>query len=335
MESLPDNIFIVLDSLGLQKSSAKWKLAEHGRFITLEVKWTSSSSSSSAGSIRPPKPVVNHHQPSVEPSQRKSADEPEQAKNRSRRRGKGASAKRKSRERLLDYQRKWQDHCQSMGGKAAGARSENPVTPTPAQEPAPTVQVECGRSHVTQVEEQVVTGDNLDSLSERVATRPLTYSQAVQYTPPQLLSQATQYTPSPTTSRISQGTQMSPIIPLGIDVGRPASPMVSSPGSAGYHNDSESDSKLKIYIETSPPIKRHIPLSNPTSCTLEVFFSTPVEFVLADISTLLGLQEIEHQLVLLDFWDGQHWTLHRDSTMDEVVHQSGNTTFTLDITPDH
>jgi hypothetical protein len=68
---------------------------------------------------------------------------------------------------------------------------------------------------------------------------------------------------------------------------------------------------------------------------LDVLPFDPVDFVLAEVASYLGLQDVEYQLVLVDFSDGQQWVLNRDTTMDEVVHRTGSTTFLIDFEPDH
>ena len=68
----------------------------------------------------------------------------------------------------------------------------------------------------------------------------------------------------------------------------------------------------------------------PDPCALYAHEQDSVDDVIMQVSTVMGINP-RFKLVLVDHWDGRDWTLPRDLSIREAVHQSGNTTFTCDI----
>ena len=346
MEFLPMTGIKALSVLSLQDMKTTWRICQDGEKVTFEVRWSPA-----------PEPISSHAA-NRKPRQSTNDRRPKQRTERKNQPQRDSSAKRRSRQRLLEYQ------IQQLGD---GQNAEDQASGQGAQSSAPTgakldggTKTTSGEPHVTPprhvfAEEPVANTCHRktfpvvhfkDSCMEDMSVwkvntgsqhSPFPVStRASQYSPPPPLTPATQYSPPQDQPVLSparvpdarQPTEQRVAPPPGL----PLPQQCASP--VPLAQDSQADMNLIEIVLTASSNILSVVGPNfiaPNPCVLQVEPCAPVWSVLQQVQEETGLR---HPIVLWgnNAW-GQCWMVPPESEIGHQINITGHSSFVYDLNP--
>ena len=320
MESIPIAALKALESLELN-AKAFWRLQDNGQgLISLEIKWriqprkkknSPPKISNSPARAKPQQPT-NH----IAGAQRCDY-RPRRALERPKTSVRDVLASRRSRLRLLDYQNQKFGENRVFGDQSQVQTQKD--SSLPAKEPATTEPPKgCRIEHCRGPS----TGES----------QPALFSTATQCSPkPQAMTNivevATQYSPIHMASSTSQTDTFQ-----YTEQSQGVNPVHSQPSPVAVGPSSPAHSQLNpnIRVQAGACNAAHSFLCPGTEdpCTFVVHPEAWVHDILDSIQEETGIQQ---PLCLLDYRDGQYWSLPMDMEIGQLVNRTGRTSFNYDL----